>query len=65
MATIRAMERSLKSEGIRVKVDDTEGKSAGWKFNFWEMKVCLVTPICFELAAYSMLRKDVVSAFDR
>lgn len=29
----------LKCAGIRVKVDDSEQKTPGWKFNFWEMKV--------------------------
>ena len=29
----------LKGAGIRVKVDDTEQRTPGWKFNFWEMKV--------------------------
>lgn len=29
----------LKSAGIKVKVDDSEQRTPGWKFNFWEMKV--------------------------
>ncbi|KAM6587511.1 hypothetical protein CsatA_010116 [Cannabis sativa] len=28
----------LRIAGIRVKLDDTEQKTPGWKFNFWEMK---------------------------
>lgn len=28
----------LEAAGIRVKVDDREGQSAGWKFNEWEMR---------------------------
>ena len=29
----------LHTAGIRVKIDDTDQKTPGWKFNFWEMKV--------------------------
>lgn len=29
----------LKSAGVRVKLDDSEQRTPGWKFNFWEMKV--------------------------
>jgi prolyl-tRNA synthetase len=28
----------LHKAGIRAKVDDSEGTTPGWKFNFWEMK---------------------------
>jgi prolyl-tRNA synthetase len=28
----------LKQAGVRVKVDDSDAKSPGWKFNEWEMK---------------------------
>lgn len=30
----------LKTVGIKVKIDDTDQRTPGWKFNFWEMKVC-------------------------
>jgi prolyl-tRNA synthetase len=33
-----AMRAALAAAGVRVKVDTTEGRSPGWKFNFWEMK---------------------------
>lgn len=29
----------LQSSGIRVKLDDSDQRTPGWKFNFWEMKV--------------------------
>ncbi len=29
---------SLKQQGVRVKLDDREGMSPGWKFNEWEQK---------------------------
>lgn len=38
MGQVRAMEATLAAAGVRVKVDTSEGRSAGWKFNFWEMK---------------------------
>ncbi|KAF7132193.1 hypothetical protein RHSIM_Rhsim09G0200200 [Rhododendron simsii] len=28
----------LKTAGIKVKIDDTDQRTPGWKFNFWEMK---------------------------
>lgn len=29
----------LQKSGIRVKLDDSDQRTPGWKFNFWEMKV--------------------------
>lgn len=40
-----SVERTLKVAGLKVKVDDSEQKTPGWKFNFWEMKVRLLEPI--------------------
>lgn len=28
----------LKGAGVRVKVDDSPGKTPGWKFNHWELR---------------------------
>lgn len=33
----------LHSSGVKVKLDDSEQKTPGWKFNFWEMKVSYLT----------------------
>ena len=30
----------LKSASIKVQLDDSDQRTPGWKFNFWEMKVC-------------------------
>lgn len=30
----------LQSAGFKVKIDDSDQRTPGWKFNFWEMKVC-------------------------
>jgi prolyl-tRNA synthetase len=30
--------RELAASSVRVKVDDREGQSPGWKFNYWELK---------------------------
>lgn len=32
---------TLKNAGHKVKLDDTDQRTPGWKFNFWEMKVSL------------------------
>ncbi|KMS99287.1 hypothetical protein BVRB_2g046160 [Beta vulgaris subsp. vulgaris] len=47
----------LKCAGIRVKVDDSEQKTPGWKFNFWEMKG---VPIRIEIGPRDVLNKSVV-----
>ena len=31
--------RKLAAGGVRVKLDASEQRTPGWKFNFWEMKV--------------------------
>ncbi|CAK7338838.1 unnamed protein product [Dovyalis caffra] len=33
-----SVKEALQSAGIKVKLDDTDQKTPGWKFNFWEMK---------------------------
>lgn len=35
------LERELVAAGIRAKADLREGYTPGWKFNDWEMRVCL------------------------
>lgn len=32
-------EEGLKKAGVRVKLDNRENYSPGWKFNHWELKV--------------------------
>lgn len=39
LSAAEGVEATLKSASIRVKVDTSEQKTPGWKFNFWEMKV--------------------------
>ncbi|CAM8909017.1 unnamed protein product [Rhodiola kirilowii] len=33
-----SVKQALAAAGIRVKLDDSEQRTPGWKFNFWEMK---------------------------
>ncbi|XP_051121700.1 proline--tRNA ligase, chloroplastic/mitochondrial [Andrographis paniculata] len=33
-----SVKETLSSAGIKVKIDDSEQRTPGWKFNFWEMK---------------------------
>ncbi|KAL1822774.1 hypothetical protein ACET3Z_009552 [Daucus carota] len=33
-----SVKESLHTAGIRVKIDESDQKTPGWKFNFWEMK---------------------------
>lgn len=47
---------TLKTAGLKVKLDDADQRTPGWKFNFWEMKVCslrLKVVILYWLFTYS------------
>ncbi|CAH8279383.1 unnamed protein product [Arabidopsis lyrata] len=33
-----SVKEALQTAGVRVKLDDTDQRTPGWKFNFWEMK---------------------------
>jgi prolyl-tRNA synthetase len=35
---IRELTHHLKSQGVRVYLDDRDNYNPGWKFNNWEMK---------------------------
>lgn len=39
LEAVDSVYKILKEAGIRVKVDDSETRTPGWKFNFYEMKV--------------------------
>lgn len=36
-----SVKETLQAAGIKVKIDDTDQRTPGWKFNFYEMKVCI------------------------
>ncbi|XP_020579821.1 proline--tRNA ligase, chloroplastic/mitochondrial isoform X2 [Phalaenopsis equestris] len=38
LSTAVTVEQTLKSADIRVKIDGSEQRTPGWKFNFWELK---------------------------
>jgi threonyl-tRNA synthetase len=42
---VDSVQKILKEAGIRVKVDDSELRTPGWKFNHYEMKVIVSTLI--------------------
>lgn len=55
-AAVEGLRAAAQGAGLRVHVDDTEGRSPGWKFNFWEMKVseacvCWWAQLCFPRSA--------------
>jgi prolyl-tRNA synthetase len=49
----------LKEAGVRVKVDATESRSAGWKFNEWELKG---VPVRVEIGPRDVQNNSVVLA---
>lgn len=48
LESARQIQDLLKSESVRVKLDASEQKTPGWKYNHWEMKVSFV-PVGFNL----------------
>ena len=44
LAAADAIAAAAKAAGIRVKVDASTGKTPGFKFSFWEMKVGSLSP---------------------
>lgn len=36
-----SVKETLQAAGIKVKIDDSDQRTPGWKFNYYEMKVCL------------------------
>lgn len=50
---------ALHSRGVRCVVDDSTGKSPGWKFNYWEMKG---VPLRIEIGARDLETKSCVLA---
>lgn len=39
LSAASSVKESLQTAGIKVKLDESEQRTPGWKFNFWEMKV--------------------------
>lgn len=50
-------EKHLKSEGLRTKLDASEQRTPGWKFNFWEMKG---VPLRIEIGPRDVANNTVV-----
>ncbi|KAF7015850.1 unnamed protein product [Triticum aestivum] len=57
MEAVASVQNTLKEAGIRVKVDDSELRTPGWKFNFYEMKG---VPIRIELGPRDVKNRSVV-----
>ncbi|EOA13168.1 hypothetical protein CARUB_v10026191mg [Capsella rubella] len=38
LSAASSVKEALQTAGVRVKLDDTDQRTPGWKFNFWEMK---------------------------
>jgi len=57
LAEVAKLDRDLKARGIRVKVDDDETSSPGYKFNEWEMRG---VPLRLELGPKDVEKRQVV-----
>lgn len=42
LAAARALQDAAESAGLRARLDADEGRTPGWKFHFWEMKVLAI-----------------------
>ncbi|RWW38675.1 hypothetical protein BHE74_00056079 [Ensete ventricosum] len=62
MNAVSSLKEVLHKAEIRVKIDDTEQRTPGWKFNFWEMKVWITTgvPLRIEVGPRDVANKSVV-----
>ncbi|MQL74759.1 hypothetical protein Taro_007134 [Colocasia esculenta] len=56
---VASIDQVLKTAGIKVKVDDSEQRTPGWKFNFWEMKFKGV-PLRIEVGPRDVSNRTVV-----
>ncbi len=59
LAAADRLRAALAAAGIRVKLDDREGVSPGWKFNDWEMRG---VPLRVELGPKDLARQSCVVA---
>ncbi|KAJ3707269.1 hypothetical protein LUZ61_010974 [Rhynchospora tenuis] len=57
LEAVATVHNILKEAGIRVKVDDSEQRTPGWKYNFWEMKG---VPLRIEIGPRDVTNKSVV-----
>ncbi|KAJ4811311.1 Proline--tRNA ligase [Rhynchospora pubera] len=57
LEAVATVQNILKEAGIRVKVDDSEQRTPGWKYNFWEMKG---VPLRIEIGPRDVTNKSVV-----
>jgi prolyl-tRNA synthetase len=59
MEAVNRVTTALKAAGVRVKVDATEDKSPGWKYNEWELKG---VPLRIEIGPRDVQNNSVVLA---
>ncbi|CAF1898628.1 unnamed protein product [Brassica napus] len=57
LSAASSVKEVLQTAGVRVKLDDTTERTAGWKFNFWEMKG---VPIRIEIGPRDVSNNSVV-----
>lgn len=57
LSAAASVEKHLKSEGVRIKLDASEQRTPGWKFNFWEMKG---VPLRIEIGPRDVANNTVV-----
>ncbi len=55
----RALAERLREAGVRVRVDEADNKTPGWKFNYWEMKG---VPLRVEIGPRDVAKNAVVLA---
>jgi len=59
MEKVSAISRGLSDRGVRVQVDDSEGSSPGFKFNYWEVRG---VPLRLELGPRDLEEEHVMAS---
>lgn len=57
LSAASSVKESLQTAGIKVKLDESEQRTPGWKFNFWEMKG---VPLRIEIGPKDVASQSVV-----
>ncbi|KAL4186902.1 hypothetical protein AMTRI_Chr09g36470 [Amborella trichopoda] len=57
LSAASSLEEALRRAGVKVKLDDSEQRTPGWKFNFWEMKG---VPLRIEVGPRDVSNKTIV-----
>lgn len=53
LSECKAVEKDILNAGVKVKLDDRDNYSPGWKFNHWELKVSLFKSVSLNFVYFN------------